>query len=24
MHVDGGNGRLSPIEIIAGCKFLLP
>ena len=24
MHVDGGNGRLSPLEIIAGCKFFLP
>jgi hypothetical protein len=24
MHVNGGNGRLSPMEIIAGCKIFLP
>jgi hypothetical protein len=24
MHVDGGNGRLAPLEIIVGCKIFLP
>ena len=24
IHVNGGNGTLSPMEIIAGCKIFLP